>query len=197
MPPFKYLLAAASIAALCTPALAQTPPAQGPDQQHHGWHMPSAEQMTAWHAQMCKDRYAHEAGKLAYLQASLGITEAQRGAFDRWRDEKLAAAKSHSEECAAHIPMEGRMDGKMEGHEHNALERNARMEKHLEAKLAEMRSERPALEAFYNSLSPEQKKLFDREAGHRHHGHHMMMDGMRHGMHPGMDHDGQGEAGPG
>jgi hypothetical protein len=68
---------------------------------------------------------------------------------------------------------------------HDALERNARMQKMLETKLAEMRSERPALEALYQSLTPEQKQVFDHSDhgfGH-HHGHHM-------GPHFGGGHDG-------
>jgi len=170
MSSLKALLAAASIAAFCTPVLAQSAPADGAGQ--HAWHKPNPEEMAAWHARHCNDRFAHEAGRLAYLEASLGITGAQRGAFDQWRDAELSAAKAHSESCLAHQPMQGQM--------HDALERNAHMQKMLEAKLAEMRSERPALEALYASLTPDQKKLFDHEGGH-HHGHHHM--GERFGEH--------------
>lgn len=184
MSTLKYVLAAASIAAFCTPALAQSAPDK--DGQHRSWQTPSKEQMDAWHAQRCKDHYAHQAGRLAYLQASLGITDAQRGTFDQWRDAILSAAKSHSDACLAHTPMQG--------HTHDALERNARIQKMLETKLAELRSERPALEALYTSLTPDQKKLFDREGGH-HHGHHHMGDHM--GERFGQDRDGHGPQGPG
>jgi len=164
MSPLKLLLAAASIAAFTAPsAFAQSAPDAG--QQPHAWHKPSPEEMAAWHTQMCKGLYAREAGKLAYLQADLSITDAQRGAFDQWKSVVLSSAKAHSDACLAHTA-----DGRHE--HHDALERNAQMEKHLEAKLAELKAERPALESLYASLTPDQKALFDRAAGH-HHGHHM------------------------
>ena len=175
MSPLRALMAAASVAVLCGSAFAQT---ASDGAQKHGWQKPSPEQMAAWHTQRCNDLYARKAGRLAYLQAALSITDAQRGAFDQWRDAELGAAKERSEACLAHAPGEN--------HEHDALARNARMEKMLETKLAELKTERPALEALYSSLSPDQKKIFDRSEhgfGHRH-GHHM---GGRFGGH-GMDH---------
>lgn len=166
MSPIKMLVAAASVAALCSPAFAE------PDAQAaHGWHMPTKEDMAAWHSQMCKDRYAHVAGRLAYLEASLSITDAQRSAFDQWRSAVLSQAKSHSEACLAHTAMPHGPG--------NALERNAEMQKHLQDRLASLQSERPALEALYQVLTPDQKKLFDREGGdfggHRHMGEHFHM----------------------
>ena len=43
-------------------------------------------------------------------------------------------------------------------HRHDALERNARMEKMLEGKLAELKAERPALESLYASLMPDKRR---------------------------------------
>src|SRR3974390_1758138 len=99
MSPLKTLLAAASVAVLCGPAFAQNA-ADGAGQ--HGWQRPSPEKMAAWHAQMCNNLYAMQAGRLAYLQAALSITDAQRGAFDHWRDTKLADAKARSSQCLSH-----------------------------------------------------------------------------------------------
>ena len=65
----------------------------------------------------------------------------------------------------------------------------------LEQRLAAMRSERPALEAFYGSLTPEQKTLFDREGAMHGHHHHMMGDHMMGGHMMGGDH-GPDEHGP-
>jgi hypothetical protein len=172
MSPLKLLLAATSIVAFTAPvAFAQSAPAQDGAQQH-AWHKPSPEEMAAWHAQRCQSHYARVAGKLAYLQADLSITDAQRGAFDQWKGVVLSSAKARSEACLAHTA-----EGK-EVHHHDAVERNARMEKMLEGKLAELKAERPALESLYASLTPDQKKSFDRaEAfGHRH-GHHMSHEG--------------------
>jgi len=178
MSSLKILLATAAIAAFATPvAFAQSaPPADGAPQQHHMWQKPSPEQMAAWHAERCKSHYARVAGKLAYLQADLQITDAQRGAFDQWKGVVLSSAKERSDACLAHTA-----DGK-EMHHHDAVERNARMQKMLEGKLAQLKAERPALESLYASLTPDQKKEFDRaEAfGHRH-GHHMGHGGERFG----------------
>lgn len=165
MSPFKSFLAALSVAALCAPAFAATAPdVAGPQ----AWHKPTTEQMAAWHAQMCKDRYARRAGRMAYLEAALSITDAQRGAFDQWRNLELSAAKAHSDACLAHkAPM-------MDGHQPSIVERQAMMEKRLQDRLAGLQAERPALEALYASLTPEQKKLFDHMGGrfgHRHDGH--------------------------
>ncbi|HTW33129.1 MAG TPA: Spy/CpxP family protein refolding chaperone [Rhizomicrobium sp.] len=170
MSSLKLLLAAASIAVFTAPAaFAQSAPPPDGAQQQHAWHKPSPEQMAAWHAERCKSRYARVAGKLAYLQADLSITDAQRGAFDQWKGVVLSSAKAHSDACLAHMA-----DGKAMMHHHDALERNARMQKMLEGKLAELKAERPALESLYASLTPDQKQEFDRAAafGH-HHGHHM------------------------
>lgn len=189
MASLKILLAATAIAAFTTPvAFAQSAaPADGA--QQHAWHKPSPEEMAAWHTQMCKGHYARVAGKLAYLQADLSITDAQRGAFDQWKGVVLSSAKAHSDACLAHTADGQKM------HHHDALERNARMQKHLEAKLAELKSERPSLETLYASLTPDQKKLFDR-AGHmgHHHGHHM--DGHM-GQRFGEGHDGGEQRAPG
>lgn len=174
MSPVKVFVAAISLAALCgSPVFADQPSDKS---MTHEWHKPSAEEMAAWHAHMCNDRYAHEAGRLAYLEASLSVTDAQRSAFNQWRDAVLSNAKAHSAACLAH--------SKMPDHFPNALERSAEMQKMLESKLAALQSERPALEALYQSLTPDQKKLFDREGDHfgHHHGR-----GMRFGFHRGGD----------
>ena len=177
MPSLKLLLAATAVAAFTVPAFAQSqPPADGA-QPMHAWHKPSPEQMAQWRAERCKSHYAHVAGKLAYLQADLQITDAQRGAFDQWKDVVLSSAKAHSDQCLAHTA-----DAKPMEHHHDAVERNARMEKHLEARLAQLKAERPALENLYASLTPDQKNEFDRAEAH-HHGH------MGHG-HMGGGHEG-------
>ena len=169
MTSLKILLAATAIAAFAAPvAFAQSAPPSDGGQMQHAWHKPSPEQMAAFRAERCKSHYARVAGKLAYLQADLSITEAQRGAFDEWKDVVLSSAKTRSETCLAHTA-----EGK-EMHHHDALERQARMEKMLEGRLSQLKAQRPALEHLYASLTPDQKKEFDRAAAMgRHHGHHM------------------------
>ena len=162
----KFALALAALGLISVSPLLAQDATDGANMKQHHWQMPNPADMAAWHAQMCKGHYAREAGKLAYLQADLSITDAQRGAFDRWRDAVLSTAKTHSEKCLAHAPGEHHM--------HDALERNAQMQKRLENRLADLKSERPALETLYASLTPDQKNLFDRAGGMgHHHGHHM------------------------
>jgi hypothetical protein len=165
MSSLRLLFGAVSLSALCvSSAFAQsTPDATAP----HGWHMPNKEEMAAWHSQKCKDRYARAAGRLAYLEAALSLTDAQRGAYDNWRDAILSSAKARSDACLARTPDQA--------DEHDVLARTARMQKMLEAKLDELRSQRPALEALYQSLTPDQRKLLDRAADHlaRHRIHRM------------------------
>lgn len=177
----KILVAALSVAAFCAPVALAEAPADGA--APHAWHQPTPAEMAAWHARRCNDRYAHQAGRLAYLEASLSVTDAQRGAFDRWRDAVLSTAKSRSEACLAHNWTPGQFP--------DALERNARIQKRLEERLAALRTERPALEALYQSLTPDQKKMFDHEGGHfgHHHGHF--------GGHFGQGRDGDGQHRPG
>ncbi len=155
-----------------SPVLADDGPGAAAPGPHH-WQMPSKEEMAAWHKQRCDDHYAHAAGRLAYEEAKLDVTGAQRPLFDSWRDSVLHNAQARKDSCLAHQGGPG---------EHvSVVERTARMEKRLEERLAALRSEQPALDALYQSLTPEQKVLLDE---HRHH------FGDRHGDHHGgpMDH---------
>ena len=157
IPKFAIALAALGVLSV-SPTLAQD--AAGNANPHH-WQMPSPADMAAWHAQMCNDHYAQAAGRLAYIEAKLSITDAQRPLFDHWRDAVLQNAQSHKSECLAHqfTP----------GEHHSILERTAMMQKMLEGRLAALQSEQPALAALYQSLAPAQKAELDES--HRGFGH--------------------------
>jgi len=63
-----------------------------------------------------------------------------------------------------------------ERHGHSVIERQARMQQRLQSRLADLTAEQPSLKALYDSLSPEQKQVFDRgdhtePGGHGPHGH--------------------------
>jgi hypothetical protein len=166
----KFAIALAALGLVfVTPALAQDATDGANAKQHH-WQMPSPAEMAAWHAQICNDHYARAAGQLAFVEAKLDITGAQRPLFDHWRDAVLQNAQAHKSECLAH--------SFTPGEHHSVLERTAMMEKRLEGRLAALQAQQPALEALYQSLSPQQKAEFDES-------HH----GFRHG-HDG--HDGHG-----
>jgi hypothetical protein len=48
-----------------------------------------------------------------------------------------------------------------EEHGHSVIERQARMQDMLQNRLADLTAEQPSLKTLYDSLSPEQKQVFD------------------------------------
>jgi hypothetical protein len=111
--------------------------------------------MGDWHKQMCTDRYAHNVGRVAYIEAKLSLNDAQRPLFDGWKQTVLGSAKSRESACLARQPHMG------EEHGHSVIERQARMQDMLQHRLADLTAEQPSLKALYDSLSPEQKQVFD------------------------------------
>jgi hypothetical protein len=170
----RKFLPAIALGLLCaTSALSQSAP---PDQSHmHDWMAAHKGDMAAWHARMCTDHYARRVGEIAYLGAKLDLSDSQRALFENWKSSVLGSAKDGESACLAHAPDMS--------HPPSMLDREARMHAMLEARLAAMDAQKPALEALYQSLSPEQKVELD------HMGHHPGgMDGQHgHGWH----HDGQ------
>ena len=151
--------------------------------------------MRAHMGQMCKDMVAHKVGELAYLETKLSLTGAQTGAFAHWKQVSLDIAKHHSDECAARIAkIEARMtakaDGKKRGERPSMIDRMTREEDMLKNRLADLQAEKPALEALYNTLTPDQRESLGR--GGMGMGHPMMgrMMGMMH--RPGMGGPGMG-----
>jgi len=163
----KFAISAAALSLISLSAFAQDAPGGQQAPMGHHWQMPSPEQRAAWHQQRCNDRYAFAAGRLAFVEAKLNVTETQRPLFDRWRDVVMHEAQARKDECLAHQPTPGE--------HHSVVERNELMQKRLEHRLAALREEAPALDAFYQSLSPDQKAELDKA----HHGHHF---GHRGGM---------------
>jgi LTXXQ motif family protein len=154
--------------------------------------MPTPAEMAAHFKQMCQDHYAHQAAELAYTEAKLSLTPSEQSLFGRWKEVKLDTAKRRAGACATHEPSE-RSARTMP----SVVDHMAREEEMLKRRLADLDAERPALEALFNALSPEQKREFGRSQhggmmGHRMFaggpgmmGHHMMGQGM---MGPGMEH---------
>lgn len=108
----------------------------------------------------CTDRTAHAAGRLAYLEAKLKPTAAQQAAWKKYSDAVTADATAREKECLARP---ARNDGK--GERPSIVERQAMMEKGLEARLASLKATTPALQSLYATLSDEQKAVLDRAQG--------------------------------
>jgi len=182
MAKFSYVLC--TVIPLAWSAVALAAPPNAPDADapnapsgphHHG-------DFGAWHKEMCSEHYARTAGHLAYLQAKLGLSEAQQATFAKWRQAVLEQGAKERASCLEMTPKGNAKPTILEGEAH--------MEKMLSLKLQSLQATRPALEALYESLSPEQKTTFDHELRHLHEahghpGHHFGgMEGHR-GMEPG------------
>jgi hypothetical protein len=149
------LLAALSL--LCAgSALAQPPagPGGGPQGMGRGPGNP------AWHAEMCQDREAAAAARLAYLEAKLKPTAAQKPLFDKWRQALLDSAAKEKAACLSVTPPAGGPP--------SIVEREAHLQAMLSAKLQGLQNSHAALQALYDSLTPAQREILDRP----HHGRH-------------------------
>jgi len=164
---FTKKLAVLSTAALfCAGlAMAQAPDAQQRPDQHH------RPDFAALHKNMCEDHAAHTAAKLAFVEAKLSLTDAQKPLFAKWRQAVLDSSNKQKTACLAEPP-------RKPDAQPTVLEREQKEETLLQARLQTLQSTRPALQAFYDSLTDAQKDSFN----HMHE---------RHGRgHEGGEHDG-------
>ncbi len=137
------------------------------------------------HQEMCSDHYAHTAGKLAYLQAKLGITDKQQDAWNRFYGSEIDSAAKERDACLAE---------KDHGQHPTVLEQEDRLEKMLSNKLDALRASRGPLEDLYKVLSADQKDEFDEFGEEQQHHWHKM--GEHDGLgHEGRDHDDRGHDG--
>ena len=142
--------------------------AQTPDAQHSEHHHPD---FATLHKSMCEDRAARAAAKLAYVEAKLNLTEAEKPLFAKWRQAVLDATAKQKTACLAEAPP--KPDARP-----TVLEREQREEAMLSARLQLLQSTRPALQAFYDSLTEAQKDSFDHM--HEQHEHMRRPDGEGH-----------------
>jgi hypothetical protein len=122
---------------------------------------PSPEKMQERHASMCSDRSAREVGHLAYLEAKLKPTSAQTAAWTKYRDAITAQAKTAEQNCLSR-------PARTKGERPSIIERQAMMEKGLEARLTSLKATQPALQGLYATLTDDQKQVLDRQDGNRH-----------------------------
>ena len=171
MSPKRIALLAAGALLCATAAFAQTTgstgtgPANGPAPQGFEKHDPAK-----WMKGMCIEHYARSASRLTYLEARLQLTTDQQPLWDKWRQAVTSGAEKERDDCLANVPAAGQKP--------TFLDRESLSEKMMASKLATMQASRPALEALYQTLSPEQRVAFDRPM-HRHHGdfrHHHKQD---------------------
>jgi hypothetical protein len=131
----------------------------------------------AHHKMACTYGYATHAARLAFVEAALDLTEPQRAAFAKWRTAVLDGAAKDKVACLEAAP-------KPDWHP-NLVEAQTKAEKSLALKLQALQASHPALQAFYESLTPAQRMEFDhmhQMGGHMHGG----------GGHDGDEHGGWG-----
>jgi hypothetical protein len=105
----------------------------------------------------CKERYAREAGFLAYLGAELDLTAQQQPLWDAYQRAMLDAAGKQRQACVENVVTPGS--------DLTALQRRDRLQKLLQTRLDGLQATRPPLEALYQSLSREQRRTLDRPFG--------------------------------
>jgi hypothetical protein len=98
---------------------------------------------------MCNPRAAGFAQwRLSQVQRAVKLNEAQRKALDDLRAASAKAAETIAATCPTEIPV-------------SSTARLALMEKRMEVMLQAIKTVRPAFDAFYASLTDEQKARFD------------------------------------
>lgn len=165
---FLVSLASASLI-LAGSALAQQPPAEsqaptrgqpgtmmGPGMMGHGDWAPGMMGSGRHHGMMMAPGMiqAFAEGKLAFLKSLLGITEAQSGPWNTFADVVRAQAKSLAESQQKRMPASGQPELSLPQWVDLHLET---MEEHLAA----MKKIKPALDALYQALTPEQRQKAD------------------------------------
>ena len=103
----------------------------------------------------CEERLARRAGFIAYTVAKLNLTAQQKPLWDKLNASMQTAGDKERQLCDK-LPAEAGQQG-----QGTILDRMSRREQFLQARLQAMQQTRPALEALYNALTPEQKALVD------------------------------------
>jgi hypothetical protein len=117
---------------------------------HGGW----MHRMRLSPQQRCEERLAKRAGMVAYVVAKLNLTADQRPLLDKLQGVLQANADKERQLCATLKPLAER------GQE-TVLDRMNRREQFLTARLQALQQTKPALQAFYQAMTPEQKAIID------------------------------------
>jgi LTXXQ motif family protein len=126
----------------------QSPMARGWDRGGRGWRFRRMDP-----EQTCKQRFAREAGFLAYVGALLELTAQQEPLWDKYHQAMLDSATKLRQVCLDNLATPP--------WDQTALQRRDRMEKMLTARLDALHATRPALDVLYQSLTPEQRAVLD------------------------------------
>ncbi len=120
----------------------------GPMMRHRMW---GRESMRWDPQQRCVDRLAWRAARRAYVETELNLTADQRPLWDKVQS--IAEREQQKERQLCQSPKTGE--------ETTMLDRMDRAQQFLSARLDALQSAKPAVQALYQSLTPEQKAIFD------------------------------------
>jgi hypothetical protein len=99
----------------------------------------------------CEERLAWRAAMRAYTEAKLDLTPEQRPLWDRVQSIAQTEQQKERQLCAAEKPRD----------EMTVLDRLDRMQQFLSTRLEALQAARPAVQALYQALTPEQRAIFD------------------------------------
>jgi hypothetical protein len=103
----------------------------------------------------CLDRLAHRAARYAYIEVKLNLTVEQQPLWDKVQSAAHTEEQQERQLCAALKP----------GTEPTELERMDRMQQLLQARLNGLQAAKPAVQALYQALTPEQQAILNRPFG--------------------------------
>jgi hypothetical protein len=118
---------------------------------------PRGQEMERERQPSCGDITTDKQEEMRWLESRLALTGAQAPLFARWRQVALDIARRNQSECTAYQRNAGRTP--------SLLDSIAEEETMLRGRLADLQTERPALEAFYRSLSPSQRNQLEQPGG--------------------------------
>jgi LTXXQ motif family protein len=101
--------------------------------------------------QRCIDRLARRAAHRAYVETELNLTPEQRPLWDRLQNIAQGEQQRERQLCQQMQPDE----------ELTTLDRMNRAQQFLTARLDALQAAKPAVQALYQSLTPEQREIFD------------------------------------
>jgi hypothetical protein len=100
----------------------------------------------------CEDRLAWRAAMRAYVGAKLNLTPEQQPLWDKVQSIAQTGEQKERQVCSNLRPRE----------QETMLERLDRMQAFLSTRLEALQAAKPAVQALYQALTPEQRAIFDR-----------------------------------
>ena len=117
-----------------------------------GWPMMMHRMMMQRNPQeRCTERLAWRAAMRAYAEAKLDLTAEQRPLWDRVQSAAQAEEQKERQLCANFKP----------GTDTTLLDRMDRMQQFLSTRLEALQTAKPAVQALYQALTPEQRAILD------------------------------------